>query len=223
MEQKGFIQIPLLIITVASIVALSIGTSVALYRQQKTPSFTANISGIIYSAIYEKDFEIEKLKQETELSKIEKERAEKYAQEEIVKRTEAETAKEEAEVAKKEAEQIAEEETIKRTHEEATRKAVEQELSEKEAEEERLSADKDGDGLVLREEEKLGTSDSNRDSDNDGINDKEDLHPAGGGIYLPQNFNWEYEGKSWTWTYSIHEDRYEYYKNKPRVPRVLDI
>ena len=92
----------------------------------------------------------------------------------------------------------------------------EQQLSEKEAEERRMSADNDGDGLTYREELKRGTSDWNTDSDGDGIIDSEDLHPAGGGRNIAQTFAWSYGGYNWTWTEYLHEDWYEYYKAKPR-------
>ena len=44
--QKGFIQIPLLIIVVVSVVIASAGTGVILHKQGKLVSFTANISQI---------------------------------------------------------------------------------------------------------------------------------------------------------------------------------
>ena len=129
-------------------------------------------------------------------------------------------------IAKKEAEEKAHQEAIRRSQaeekakqEEFEKKLKEQQLSEKEAEEKRMNADNDGDGLTYREEEKKGTSDWNTDSDGDGIKDGEDAHPTGGGRYIPQNFQWSYGGQNWTWTYSIHEDWYEYYKNKARSPQ----
>ena len=79
-----------------------------------------------------------------------------------------------------------------------------------------MSTDNDGDGLTYREEEKLGTSDWSKDSDNDGINDGEDLHPAGGGRNQAQTFAWSYGGYDWTYTTAIHEDWFSYYKAKPR-------
>ncbi|GAI23719.1 unnamed protein product, partial [marine sediment metagenome] len=223
MNRKGFIQIPLLVvIIVATVSVASIGAGVVLYRQQKTPSFTANVSEIIYQTVYERKFEVKQLEQEVELSKIKEERAQKQAQEEVAKRTEAETAK-------KEAEQIAQQEAIKRSQAEAKakqeefeKKIKEQQLADKEAEEKMMNADNDGDGLTYRRELELGTSDWNSDSDDDGIPDGEDLNPAGGGRYLAQHFEWEYDRTSWTWNYSIHEDWYEYYKNKPRSPHGLE-
>ncbi len=120
-------------------------------------------------------------------------------------------------------EKIAREEAEQRTKEEEVEKKIaQQELSEKEAEEQRLNADSDGDGLTYREELVLGISDLKSDSDGDGIDDGEDLHPAGGGRYLAQHFEWEYKGTVWTWNHSIHEDWYEYYKNKPRSPHGLE-
>lgn len=127
-------------------------------------------------------------------------------------------------VAREEAESEAQQQAVKRSEAEAKaqqekfeKELKSKQLADKEVEEKMMNADNDGDGLTYREELKLGTSDWNTDSDGDGIPDKEDLHPAGGGRYLAQNFKWEYKGNAWEWTYSIHEDWYEYYKNKPRL------
>lgn len=90
----------------------------------------------------------------------------------------------------------------------------EQELAEKEAEERKMNADNDGDGLTYRRELELGTSDWNTDSDSDGIIDSEDAHPAGGGRNIPQTFAWSYGGHNWTWTESIQEDWHDYYRAK---------
>jgi len=125
----------------------------------------------------------------------------------------------ETESAKEKAEQRAQEEAIKRAQAEMQREAKELELAKKEAQERMMSADNDDDGLTYRRELELGTSDWNTDSDGDGIKDGEDAHPAGGGRYIAQHFEWEYEGTLWTWDHSIHEDWYEYYKNKPRSPQ----
>jgi len=122
----------------------------------------------------------------------------------------------ETKIAKKEAEEKAKEETIKRAQEELEREIAEQKLSEKEAEEKRMNADSDSDGLTYREELSKGTSDLNSDSDGDGIIDSKDTHPAGGGRNIPQTFAWSYGGHNWTWTESIQEDWYDYYKAKPR-------
>lgn len=86
----------------------------------------------------------------------------------------------------------------------------------KNVEEKRLGTDNDGDGLSTREEEKLGTSDYDKDSDDDGINDGEDINPTGGGRMMPQNFVWSYGGFTWDDTRSISEDWYDYYKGKSR-------
>jgi len=128
----------------------------------------------------------------------------------------------EAETAKEKAEKIAQIEAAKRAQEEMLRRAKEIELAEKEAQEKMMNMDNDGDGLTYREELAKGTSDYDIDTDNDGIKDSEDLHPAGGGRFIPQEFEWEYEGQRWMYKLSIHEDWYEYYKRKPRKPHGLE-
>lgn len=142
---------------------------------------------------------------------------------EETKRKSVEEEFSEEKIARTEAEKKAKEETSKRIIEEAKRaqeelekEIAEKKLSEKEAEEKRMNADNDNDGLTYREELNLGTSDLDLDSDGDGIPDGEDLNPAGGGRNIAQHFEWSYQGDSWSWDYSIHEDWYEYYKNKPR-------
>jgi len=120
-----------------------------------------------------------------------------------------------------EAEGKAIQETIKRSQAEARAKQEEfeknlkeQQLSAKETEEKKNNTDNDGDGLTYGRELELETSDWNTDSDGDGVPDNLDLHPTGEGRNIAQNFQWEYEGKTWTRSYPIHEDWYEYYKNK---------
>jgi hypothetical protein len=100
--------------------------------------------------------------------------------------------------------------------EEFEKKLKEEQLASKEAEEKMMNADNDGDSLTYRREKELGTSDFNKDSDFDGIPDNLDSHPAGGGRNIPQTFAWSYGGYNWTWTESIQEDWYDYYKAKPR-------
>lgn len=130
----------------------------------------------------------------------------------------------ETKMAKEEAEQKTEEEKIgkeaaeaKAKQEEIQRKLKEGELSAKAAEELKMNTDNDGDGLTYRRELELGISDSNTDSDGDGIIDSKDTHPAGGGRNMPQTFAWNYGNIDWTWTETIQEDWYDYYKSKPRV------
>jgi len=135
----------------------------------------------------------------------------------------------ETKIAKKEAEEKAQQEAIKRSQAEARakqeefeKKLKEQQLSEKEAEEKRMNADNDGDGLTYREELDKGTSDWDSDSDDDGIIDGLDSHPAGGGRLIAQHFEWDYGGKHWTWDYSFHSDWHDYYKNKEHGPHSAD-
>jgi len=189
----------------------------------------SSISSLIYKVSWEKDFEMEELEQEVELSRIKENRAKNKAEEANLAREDAEEKTQQevkkraqAESAKKVADQKAQEEESKRKQEELARQVAEQKVLAKEVEEEKMNADKDGDGLSYRQELDQGTLDTDRDSDGDGINDNEDTHPAGGGRYLAQNFQWEYKGTDWTWDYSIHEDSYEYYKNKPRSSHGLE-
>ncbi|MFA5431688.1 MAG: hypothetical protein WC319_02250 [Candidatus Paceibacterota bacterium] len=95
----------------------------------------------------------------------------------------------------------------------------EQQLAGKEAAEKMMNADNDGDGLNYGRELELKTSDWDTDSDNDGIIDNEDLHPAGGDRPIAQHFEWIYRGQKWTWDYSFPSDWYDYYKNKIRAPQ----
>ena len=104
----------------------------------------------------------------------------------------------------------------KAKQEEFEKKLKEQQLADKEAEEKMMNADNDADSLTYRRELELGTSDWDTDSDSDGIIDSKDIHPAGGGRNMPQTFTWSYGGYNWTWTESIQEDWYDYYKAKPR-------
>ncbi len=62
--QKGFIQIPLLVMVIASIVIASVGTGVVLHKQGKLSSFTVNISEILKEP---KNITGEELKTEEEI------------------------------------------------------------------------------------------------------------------------------------------------------------
>lgn len=76
--------------------------------------------------------------------------------------------------------------------------------------------DQDKDGLTYSEELKLNTDPFNLDSDGDGIQDGEDAHPAGGGINHKITVHWQHNGRDYTTQFGIPEDRYLYYKNRPR-------
>lgn len=227
MKQKGFIPIPIII--AITFFLIIIGGGVVLYETDQilslnnaVDSFFSSTSGAIYKLIWEKKFETEMLKNELELSNIKKEQAEIKAEDETTRRIQEE-------IARGEAEQIAQEEIIKRNQAEAKakqeefeKKIKEEELAEKEAEEKIMNADNDGDGLTYREELKLGSSDWNSDSDGDGIKDNLDLHPAGGDRLIAQHFEWSYDGTRWTWNYSFPSDWYDYYKNKTHGPHGVD-
>lgn len=227
MNQKGFIPIPIIIAITFFLIIIGGGvvlyeTNQILFLNNAADSFFSSTSGAIYKLIWEKKFETEMLKSELELTNIKKERAESWAEEEKEKRIEEEIAREKAE-------EKAQQEAIKRSQAEAKakqeefeKKIKEQQLADKEAEEKMMNADNDGDGLTYRRELELGTSDWDSDSDDDGIPDGEDLHPAGGGRNDAQYFEWEHDGQTWNRTFSIHEDRVHYYKEKERVSQGLN-
>jgi len=102
MKQKGFIAIPLLIVIIASVIAVStVTTGVVLYKQGKLASITANISQIFKGA------EEIAITEETELKELQTERL-KISQEEIVRQEQksAEKTKPESEI------KLIEEETV---------------------------------------------------------------------------------------------------------------
>ncbi len=140
----------------------------------------------------------DKLNQQLSSETSEKENAQKIATENATKMTEAQQEANQEKIAK-------------------NQKALE--LAQEEKTQAELNADKDGDGLTYRQELSYGTSDSNTDSDNDGIPDGQDMHPAGGDRLIAQHFEWNYGGKLWTWDYSFPSDWYDYYKNKKRIPQ----
>lgn len=83
-------------------------------------------------------------------------------------------------------------------------------------EESKKYQDQDGDGLTYSEEVRLGTDDNNIDSDGDGVNDNEDIHPAGGGQTFKYTIYWAHGGNQYTTQFGIPEDKYLYYKNQER-------
>jgi hypothetical protein len=75
-NQKGFIQIPLLTIIIASVFVASIGISVAFYKQNKVKQFTANVSELLnQSQSTSATEEIQVNQKEIEQAKLESERA----------------------------------------------------------------------------------------------------------------------------------------------------
>ncbi len=93
------------------------------------------------------------------------------------------------------------------------------EMEEKEnllEEERKLDEDRDGDGLTLRQEKKLRTFDTMIDSDQDGVNDKYDEHPSGGGRMIVKHIEWGYSGKLWSLEIGIPSDVISYYEQIPR-------
>lgn len=271
-KNKGFIQIPLLIVIIVSITIISVGAygGFEYYKTSKllkeagqfikkekyeeaigklnlaqTSWFVKNL-GIKKQEVVNKQEEAKKLTEDLskynqgldELNKGNYQRAINlfsqisegsfYSNKSKLKIEEAKRKMAEEElgkikIAKREAEEKAQQEAIKRSQAEAKakqeefeRKLKEQQLSEKEAEERRMNADNDGDGLTYREELSKGTSDLNSDSDSDGIIDSKDLHPVGGGRNIAQTFTWSYGGYKWTWIEYIHEDWYNYYRTRPR-------
>jgi len=214
MKQKGF-AVTTLIIIVSSVVVLYgiTATGVVLYKQDKLrpvievkDKFFDFTSDIIYNTVWKSKDEKKMLEQELEFSNIKREQAEGKASEEAIARAQAEEKAQQEEVLKNQAE-------AKAKQEEYERKLKEQQLSEKEAEERKMNADNDYDGLTYREELNLGSSDWDNDSDGDGIKDGEDMHPAGGDRLMAQHFEWDYSGTHWTWDYSFLSDWYDYYKN----------
>ena len=79
-----------------------------------------------------------------------------------------------------------------------------------------LNSDNDGDGLTKKQEMSQGTSDNSKDSDSDGIDDKEDKHPAGGGKNYKHSVTWRHKSLSYSTQFGIPEDLYWYFKNKKR-------
>ena len=78
-------------------------------------------------------------------------------------------------------------------------------------------ADEDNDGLTFAEELKLGTSDYTNDTDLDGVPDYFDMHPAGGGMTHTKTIEWLHNGYTITTQFGIPDDRYSWYKERPRM------
>ncbi len=81
----------------------------------------------------------------------------------------------------------------------------------------RMQRDQDGDGLTYEQEIALGTSDNERDTDGDGIDDNVDRHPTEGGQIYTITVPWTHQGYTYTTQFGIAEDKYWYYKDYSRT------
>jgi len=96
------------------------------------------------------------------------------------------------------------------------RELLEKKLANEKLKDKQSMVDKDGDGLTFEEERFIGTSDLNKDSDNDSLDDNFDSTPNGGGRQISQYFEWSYMSGIYGWSVPIHSDWYDYYRNLPR-------
>jgi len=157
-SQKGFIQIPLLVIVIVSIIVASVGTGVVLQKQEKLAPFIANISEMFKGTegttiIQEKAVKSEEPQVEQEPEPKEEEivqeakKAETQAEEAQIRaeqaELEAENLKQQAEAAKEEVEKARLLAEAEKTKAEAEKAKAEAERLRKEAEEaERLIQEK---------------------------------------------------------------------------------
>lgn len=132
MNQKGFIQIPLLIAVIVSIIAVStVATGIVLHKQGKLAPLVANVSQVFKGTEdVEPEAKSEEPKTEQEQSLLEETNQEENsqtAQELEQAKLEAEKAKQEAERAKAETERLKAEQEANRTKAEAEKLKAEQE------------------------------------------------------------------------------------------------
>ncbi len=85
-----------------------------------------------------------------------------------------------------------------------------------------LNTDSDGDGLTLAQEQRLGTSDNNTDSDDDGVPDNADIAPLGIGRKVSKTLNWEHKGKKHSVEAYLPIDVSDYYEKKTRPEHTFD-
>lgn len=175
-NQKGFIQIPLLIgIIVAVVITLGVGVGVILHKQGKLAPLVANISQVSTETEKPITTEIQETNQEElpEQLPVEQESTEPQIEEELEQaRLEVEKAKQEAEEAKrlleeqKEAQRLAEEQ---RKQEELQRQEEAQKLAEKQELLFKVTKVIDGDTIKLENGEAVRYI---------GIDTPETVHPS---------------------------------------------
>ncbi len=85
-----------------------------------------------------------------------------------------------------------------------------------------LNSDKDRDGLTLRQENSLGTSDLDSDTDRDGVPDKYDDHPIGGDRNIVKHIEWVFDSRTWSGDVTIPSDVISYYEKIVRPNRIDD-
>ncbi len=125
--QKGFIQIPLLVIIIASIAIASAGTGVVLHKQGKLAPLVANISEVFKGTEEPTAIKPEEAKPEESLEQpqTEQEPEESQTEQELEKtRLEAEKAKQETEKIKLENERLKAEQEAQRLAEEQRQREI---------------------------------------------------------------------------------------------------
>ncbi len=144
--QKGFIQIPLLVMVIASIVVASVGTGVVLHKQGKLSSFTVNISEILKEP---KNITGEELKTEEEIITEKTSESEIISEPEIKElqtqsqnlQNELQTTKQQLEQTQRQLKQIRDELESTQKAQKLTKEKARQEVERANAEAERAKAE----------------------------------------------------------------------------------